>query len=70
MITSNAAWSRNKFYDNTQTEELRNDLSFITISIAKLCVYRGPRTNEHSVVSMQRLYVMCELWRDYKLVGI
>jgi hypothetical protein len=40
------------------------------ISTAKLCVYRSPRTNEHSFVSMQHLYVMCELWSEYKLVGI
>jgi hypothetical protein len=67
---TNSVWPRNTFYDNIKTEKLRNLLSAIMISFEKLYVYRIPGTNEHSVLSMQRLYVMCELWKEYKLVGI
>jgi len=38
---------------NTKTDKLLNDLSIITICLAKLCVSSRPLTNELTFVSVQ-----------------
>jgi hypothetical protein len=59
-----STWSRKMLYGNTsdEGEKQRNDLSAITISLAKLYFWRRPRADNIFWVQCQRLYTNTYAW--------